>query len=338
MSAHTDSATSRTGPALQGLEAALVSSLAQMGGMVLIKDATTGRYQYVSEAARNAWLMDAGAVDPLGALDVDLFDAAQAMVLRLADQQALASAFGTSVEHHIEHVGERRDFVVWRQALRRADGVATGLLCCWQDVTEQRQREQHMHALLAQLEQQQRAYAALRGEMQDSQVRDNVSGLYHRAHFEEQLRREADMSSREQREFAIVSVSVDGMENIQRTHGAEACERVVEALGRLLRANTRAMDSPCRLGGDRFVVLISGVGLATAHARMEQLRKQCAQHIVAFNGQQISFTVSMGVASFPHTAGSVDELMRSADRAMAQSRECGGNHLTLSSIQFVASA
>jgi len=40
------------------------------------------------------------------------------------------------------------------------------------------------------------------------------------------------------------------------------------------------------------------------------------------------------VASFPHTAGSVDELMRSADRAMAQSRERGGNYLTLASIQF----
>lgn len=334
MSAQPDTVISRTGPALQSLEAALVSSLAQMGGMVLIKDAVSGRYQFVSEAARGNWLFGRNNVEPFGALDMDLFDAAQAMVLRLADQHALASATGSSVEHHIEREGERRDFVVWRQALRRADGVATGLLCCWQDVTEQRQRDQQMHALLAQLEQQQRAYAALRGEMQDNQVRDNVSGLYHRAHFEEQLRREADMSSREQREFAIVSVSVDGMDNIQRTHGAEACERVVEALGRLLRANTRAMDSPCRLGGDRFVVLISGVGLATAHARMEQLRKQCSQHIVAFNAQQLTFTVSMGVASFPHTAGSVDELMRSADRAMAQSRERGGNYLTLASIQF----
>ena len=69
----------------------------------------------------------------------------------------------------------------------------------------------------------------LRREMQDNQVRDNVSGLYHRAHFEDQLRREADLSSREQREFAIVSVSVDGMDAIREAHGFESCERVVEA-------------------------------------------------------------------------------------------------------------
>ena len=323
----------RAGPVLQGLEAALVRSLEHFGAVVFIKDAVSGRYQYVSDSARGSWLW---RTDPLGALDLDLFDPAQAVVLRAADQQALASSTGCAAEHHIERNGERRDFSVWRQALRRPDGTPSGLMCAWQDVTESRRRDQQVHTLLEQLEQQQRAYAALRGEAQDHQVRDQVSGLYHRAHFEEQLRREADLSSREQREFAIVAVSVDNMDQIRLTHGVEACERVVEALGRLLRANTRAMDSPCRLGGDRFVVLLSGVGLATSHARMEHLRKQCAQHVVAFNAQQISFTVSMGVASFPHTAGSVDELMRSADRAMTQSRERGGNHLTLSSIQFVS--
>lgn len=322
----------RSGPVLQGLEGALARSLEHFGAVVCIKDANSGRYQYVSDAGWGSWLL---GHEPHGALDVDLFEPAQAVVLRAADQQALASTSGCAAEHHIERHGERRDFVVWRQALRRPDGVATGLMCVWQDVTESRRREQQLHTLLEQLEQQQKAYAALRGEMADHQVRDQVSGLYHRAHFEEQLRREADLSSREQREFAIVAVSVDGMDQIRQHHGAEACERVVEALGRLLRANTRAMDSPCRLGGDRFVVLLSGIGLATAHSRMEHLRKQCAQHIVANNGHQISFTVSMGVASFPHTAGSVDELMRSADRAMQQSRDKGGNRLTLSSIQFI---
>jgi diguanylate cyclase (GGDEF)-like protein len=245
---------------------------------------------------------------------------------------------GFAAEHRLERQGERREYLVWRQALRDDDGQPSRVLSSWQDITEVRKREQQFQAALQQLEQQQLANAELRREMEDNQVRDNVSGLYHRAHFEEQLRREADLSSREQREFAIVAVAVDGMDEIRQTYGADSCERVVEALGRLLRANTRAMDSPCRLGGDRFVVLLSGVGLATAHSRMEHLRKQCSQHIVAYNGQQSPFTVSMGIASFPHTAGSVEELMRSADRAMAVSREKGGNHLTLASIQFVPAA
>ena len=314
------------------LDDALIRGLDRLGVGVLIKELPSGRYAYVNEIAQG--LLGASR-SPAGAVDADLFDAVQAVALRAADQQALSLGSGCLAEHRIERQGERRDYQVWRQPLRNDENAVTSLLCCWQDVSDRRKREQQLQAALEQLEEQQQANEALRREMQDNQVRDNVSGLYHRAHFEEQLRREADLSSREQREFAIVSVAVDGMDDIRQTFGADSCERVVEALGRLLRANTRAMDSPCRLGGDRFVVLLSGVGLATAHARMEQLRKQCAQHIVAYNGQQIPFKVSMGVASFPHTAGSVEELMRSADRAMAHSREKGGNRITLASIQFV---
>lgn len=318
------------------LSSALVHALDQLGLALLVKDLASGRYEWANEAA--ASLLAGTRSSVVGAQDAELFDAAQAVALRAADQQALALEQGFLTEHRLERAsGERRDFTVWRQVQAEADGSAapTKLLAVWKDVTDQKRRESQLHSALEQLEAQQKANDDLRRDMQDNQVRDAASGLYHRAHFEEQLRREADLSSREQREFALVSVSIDGLEEILRLHGPEGGERVVEALGRLLRANTRAMDSPCRLGGDRFVVLLSGVGLATAHSRMEQLRRQCASHIVPHNGQQIPFSVSMGVASFPHTAGSVEEMMRSADRAMASARDTGGNRVALASIQFV---
>ncbi len=316
------------------LSDAVISALDRLGVAMLVKDLTTGRYEWANEAASRLLALEGSTV--VRAQDADLFDAVQAVALRAADTQALSLAEGFMTEHRLERGGERRDFSVWRKALPGEGGAAsTKMLSVWTDVTEQHRRDSQLHTALEQLEAQQKANDLLRRDMQDNQVRDSSSGLYHRAHFEEQLRREADLSSREQREFALVSVSIDGLDEILRLHGTEGGERVIEALGRLLRANTRAMDSPCRLGGDRFVVLFSGIGLAIAHSRVEQLRRQCAAHIVPYNGQQIPFSVSMGVASFPHTAGSVEELMRSADRAMAAARDGGGNRVALASIQFV---
>jgi diguanylate cyclase (GGDEF)-like protein len=314
------------------LNQAVLTALDQLGLAVLVKDLQSGRYEVANEAAGQ--MLGHRGQSLIGQQDSDVFDAVQAVAMRAADVQAQAVPQGVRAEHRIELRGERRDFLTWRQAVAMEGDASPKLLSVWQDLTDSRKREHQLQTALSQLEAQQQANDALRRDVEDNQVRDTVSGLYHRAHFEEQLRREADLSSREQREFALVAVAVDNMDEIRRVHGADACERVVEALGRLLRANTRAMDSPCRLGGDRFVVLLSGVGLATAHSRMEQLRRQCAQHIVPFNGQQIPFTVCMGVASFPHTAGIVDELMRSADRAMATAREKGGNRIVLASIQF----
>ncbi|MDE2400545.1 MAG: diguanylate cyclase [Burkholderiales bacterium] len=316
------------------LSAALIHALDQQGVALMLKDVASGRYDWANDAASS--LLARPGLTVVGKQDADLFDAVQAVALRAADQQALSLSQGFLTEHRLERGGERRDFTAWRQLLDgEGDSVGQKLLSVWQDVTEQRKRDAQLQSALAQLEAQQKANDALRRDMQDSQVRDDVSGLYRRAHFEEQLRREADLSSREQREFALVAIAIDGMDDVLRLHGPEGGERVVEALGRLLRANTRAMDSPCRLGGDRFIVLLSGMGLATAHSRMEQLRRQCAGHIVPFNGQQIPFSVSVGVASFPHTAGSVEELMRSADRAMASARDSGGNRVALAAIAFV---
>lgn len=313
------------------LSDAMLMALDHLGMGVMVKDLSSGRYLRANAVVQAMLGLTGRTVE--GATDADLFDADLALAWRAADQQAQATPSGVRAEHKVEIAGARHEFVTWRQVVGNGEGRQ--LLSVWQDHTEPRKRDQQLQSALTQLEQQQKSIETLRRDMQDNQVRDGVSGLYHRAHFEEQLRREADLSAREQREFALVAVAIDNLDDILRQHGPEGGERVVEALGRLLRANTRAMDSPCRLGGDRFVVLLSGVGLATAHSRMEQLRRQCSQHIVPFNGQQIPFTVCMGVASFPHTAGAIDDLMRSADRALASAREKGGNRIALASIQFV---
>jgi diguanylate cyclase (GGDEF)-like protein len=96
------------------------------------------------------------------------------------------------------------------------------------------------------------------------------------------------------------------------------------------------MDASCRLDEDRFAILLSGVGLATAHSRMEGLRRQCATQIVVLEGRDLGFTVSMGVASFPHTAHTQEELKRAAEQALAEARRRGGNQVTLASIRFDA--
>jgi len=82
--------------------------------------------------------------------------------------------------------------------------------------------------------------------------------------------------------------------------------------------------------------VLSGVGLATAHARMEGLRRQCATQIVAHEGRDIGFTVSMGVASFPHTASGQEDLRAACEAALADARKRGGNRVALASIRFDA--
>ncbi len=174
----------------------------------------------------------------------------------------------------------------------------------------------------------------MRLEFADQSLRDRATGLYTRSQFEDQLRREVDLSTREHREFALVLIEIDAFSDKVRELGAPAQARVFEAMGRLLRGNTRAMDASCRLDDRLFGILLSGVGLATAHARMEGLRRQCAAQIVVLDAQELGFSVSMGVASFPHTATALADLLSACEGALLEARRRGGNHLTLASIRF----
>ena len=313
--------------------AVLFSLIERLEAPFAIKEISSGRYVHVN--LRMAAVYGRTPEQMVGQTDLELLGSELSAPLRSAEQSAFAQALPFTAEHRVERDRQRRDFNVTRVVLPVATGAAPRHLCSvWIETTATRQRDQQLTNALQQLEQQQIASETLRRESQDQALRDNVTGLYQRLHFDDQLRREVDLSSREHREFALVSIALDPLPEAVRAQGTAARGRVLEALGRLLRGNTRAMDASCRLDEDRFAILLSGVGLATAHSRMEGLRRQCATQIVVLDGRDLGFSVSMGVASFPHTAHSQEDLMQAADLALAEAQRRGGNHVTLASIRF----
>jgi diguanylate cyclase (GGDEF)-like protein len=310
---------------------ALAALLERDGGLLAVKDAATGAYMHVN-AAMAQWL-GRPAFEIVGRSDADLLDATLLAPMRAAEHTALAQGAPVTGEHRFEWRGRRHDFQVLR--LVAADAQGRRLLCSvWNDRAPAREKDTQLRAALYQLEQEQRANRQLRNELQDQTLRDNATGLYNRAHFDDQFRREVDLSTREHREFALVSIALDPTGETDEAARAA----VLDALGRLLRGNTRAMDASCRFDETRFAVLLSGVGLSTAHARMECLRRDCASQIVVHEGRELRFTVAMGVASFPHTAHGPEELLAACDAALAEAQRRGGNCIALASIRFDAAA
>lgn len=314
------------GAAFDGLGQALVGYGQRLKLPMSLKHIDSGRYEWIN--APMAQLLGRDVDEVVGHVDGDLMSSSQWTPLRSAELSASQQPEGAGSEHRYEGSAGRRDYAVQRFGL--PFGAPTHVLAIWSDLSEARQREQQLQHALRQLEEQQRLNEQLRRDTQDQSLRDGATGLYSNAHFVDFLRREIDLSSREHREFALVLMVLDPVEG--RSECATA--RVLEALGNLLRGNTRAMDAACRLEGDHFAVLFSGVGLATAHARMEGLRRQCAAQLVVHEGQEIPFTVSMGVASYPHTAEQQDVLVRAADKALAEAVRRGGNQVALASISF----
>ena len=304
--------------------AGLMALIEPLGNQAAIKTVSNGRYVFATAGLAEMFQCEV----VIGHTDAELLKPEETTALRRVEQTVMAQRHAVVSEHKLEINGRRREFGVTRLALGQ-----DFLLSVWHERTEERHRESHLQRALAQIEQQQSAIEQIRRELQQGSGRDEVSGLYMRPQFDDQLLREIDLSSREHREFALVVIALDVAPAVVGL-GEEGQQRLLEGIGRMLRANTRAMDSACRIGSQRFAVLLSGVGLATAHARMEQLRRQCAAQIVVLNGEDLGLSISMGVSSFPHTASRQDELMVASEAAVHEAQRRGGNQVVLASIAF----
>lgn len=319
---------------LRALGSLLEPVLRRQGELLSVKDAATGRYLHVNVPMAAVFRLTPAQM--IGSHDAELLAPDQFQMLRAADQTALAHGAALVTEHRLDWGDTSRYYAVLRTV---GDLDGQPILCAvWSDLAPQRQRDLQLQAALDQIEKQQRANDLLRRDLVDQAARDHVSGLHRRAHFEEQLRRELDLSTREHREFAIVFIELDPAEANLKAAGEPGSQRVFEAVGRLLRSGTRAMDASCRFSGQRFAVLLSGVGLATAHARMEGLRRRCASEIVVLEGAELGFTVSVGVASYPHTALAQETLVAACEAALAEAQRRGGDHVQLAAIRFDADA
>src|SRR5690606_3048744 len=91
---------------------AVLQALGHMGMAALLKDVSTGRYEWASDAAARLLAFEG---EVLGQTDAELFDGVQAVSLRAADQQALSLPGGFLTEHRIERGGERHEYSAWRQ-------------------------------------------------------------------------------------------------------------------------------------------------------------------------------------------------------------------------------
>ena len=315
------------------LSQALLAMLQTSGALASVKDAESGRYVWANERWIEFYAAHAmdGAPALNGATDLELLPLADATLVRAADQRALQAGMPAGGEHRFERTGRKIEIRTLRQAMTGTDGRPCVLSLWWDDTAARRAAEQ-LNTALAQVERQQTALDQMATQQRSGS--DRPTELFRREQFEEHLRREWALSTREHREFALVLLSIDHLADVAARRGAEAAEQVPKAVAQMLRSNTRAMDVISHVADGRLAVLLSGVGLATAHTRMEQIRRQCVTHLVVHDGEPVSFTVSVGIASFPHTADTLEGISRAAERSLAQAEERGGNRVVLAAISL----
>ncbi len=160
--------------------------------------------------------------------------------------------------------------------------------------------------------------AQLYEQVKEMALRDQVTQLYNRHCFEEQLAGAVARSRRSGESLALLVIDLDGLKRINDLGGHPAGDEALRAAAESLRTSCRLGDVPCRLGGDEFAVILPG---ATAQAA-ELVADRAQERLRELGKGQFSF--SGGVAMSGDSLATPYELYRTADIAAYRAKTAGG--------------
>ncbi len=162
---------------------------------------------------------------------------------------------------------------------------------------------------------------------------DQLTGLFNRRRFEEELKREFARAGRYHSTGAVISIDLDNFKSINDSAGHAAGDTVLLAVARAMGERFRSTDVLARIGGDEFALLLTNVDEADARAAAEDLLGALRACRPVFGGKALKVHASIGVAMFQPDDATSDEMQIFADLAMYAAKNSGGDRVTIFSTE-----
>lgn len=199
----------------------------------------------------------------------------------------------------------------------RSDNKALGV-CLFYSNSDLSQHVELVSLLLSKM-----SVAASRAKhFEDAQhcaVSDLLTGLYNKAYFLEAVKAEVARGARGQKPLSLIIFDFDNFKELNDTKGHVEGDRILRVVGSMLKRQVRAMDIPCRYGGEEFAVILPETSQDDAFSIAERLRKGVESE---FDGLT---TVSLGVVTCMNSSISADNMVKQADSALYKAKSLGKN-------------
>lgn len=164
--------------------------------------------------------------------------------------------------------------------------------------------------------------------LEESNRRDDLTGLYNRKFFDEQITQETISARRYNWPLALAVIDIDHFKLVNDTYGHPGGDAVLRSLAKCLQGMMRASDSLCRYGGEEFALILPHVDIETGHMLLERLRQAIeTMQVEVGQGVLVSVTISIGIAAL-HKGITPGQLMAQADAALYVSKHEGRNRIT----------
>ena len=196
----------------------------------------------------------------------------------------------------------------------------------------------------------QAAMSLAKAKLYEDSITDGLTKLYIHRYFQSRLLEEIKRALRYNSNVSLLMIDLDHFKNLNDTYGHQQGDIVLATTSAIIKESIREnLDISCRYGGEELSVIMPETDITGAKILAERLRIKIESQIYSVNNNNLSITVSMGIATFPSDlikkddpddkseilnktdAEKKDALIKKADEALYLAKACGRNRVILAS-------
>jgi diguanylate cyclase (GGDEF)-like protein/PAS domain S-box-containing protein len=262
---------------------------------LIVERVSDGRYLLANRSAET--ILNRRREDATGLTAADIFNPKEAKLIVARDEAAIKKRGLLTEEHPISTKDGLRLFLTRRMTVLDDAGEPQYLIKTHEDVTDRRQTESRMAHM---------AY------------HDGLTDLPNRAAFLQALAQMIEACEGTHEEFAVLSVDLDGLKEINDVFGHAIGDKLLIEVARRIQAAARG-GVVARLSGDEFGLIIDGKQPAAGKALAEQLAEALANEFL-IDGKTVRTGVTTGISVFPHNGADAASLLANAGAALFRAK------------------
>lgn len=166
-------------------------------------------------------------------------------------------------------------------------------------------------------------------ELEHAAFHDSLTELPNRRYLIERTESALANAKRNEESLALMLIDLDHFKPINDRFGHDAGDEMLRTISRRLRGHVRGGDAVARLGGDEFAVLICGPDAATQACDLARRLLDELPAPVCYGAEQLSVSISIGIALFPQHARHFSGLYQTADQALYKAKAGGRSGMAL---------
>ncbi|RDH81420.1 MAG: hypothetical protein DIZ80_15140 [endosymbiont of Galathealinum brachiosum] len=155
-------------------------------------------------------------------------------------------------------------------------------------------------------------------------MHDPLTNLLNRRAISDLMVYEQARTQRNEKPLSVLLIDIDHFKYINDKNGHDCGDEVIKIISNDIQAGLRVQDQISRWGGEEFLVLLPETDGKYASMVAEKICSQIACNILRCNGNEITVTVSIGVATY-HKDNNLDRIIKLADERLYEAKNNGRN-------------